>query len=183
MRTTIKRYVLSIALAATTTLSMQATAPASVSARQPSAASVAPVAPVRAKPLVLAVATSVDIADVTITRAASGLIDKPQSFTAVVTPANATLPITFTWQADDQTLLTVTPGSITSTATFTWTTAGTKSITVTAKNESSTVTKTFTITLSADFNLTILHTNDVHAPAGALRRRRHIELREQPQQQ
>ncbi|MBO9344972.1 MAG: PKD domain-containing protein, partial [Chloroflexi bacterium] len=111
----------------------------------------------------MAVATSVDIADVTITRAASGLIDKPQSFTAVVTPANATLPITFTWQADDQTPLTVTPGSITSTATFTWTTAGTKSITVTAENESSTVTKTFTITLSADFNLTILHTNDVHA--------------------
>jgi 5'-nucleotidase/UDP-sugar diphosphatase len=163
MRATIQRYVLSIALAATTALSMQATAPASVSARQPSAASVARVAPVRAKPLVLAVATSVDIANVTLTRAASGLINKPQSFTAVVTPANATLPITFTWQADEQTPLTVTLNAITSTAVFTWSNPGTKFITVTAENESSAVTKGFSLTLSSDFNLTILHTNDVHA--------------------
>ena len=111
----------------------------------------------------LAVATSVDIADVTLTRAASGLINKPQSFTAVVTPANARLPITFTWQADEQTPLTVTLNAITSTAVFTWSNPSTKFITVTAENESSAVTKSFSLTLSSDFNLTILHTNDVHA--------------------
>jgi len=133
-------------------------------ARQPATAGVMRALPPRTAPLVLAAAaSSVSIADVTITRSASGLVNKPQSFTAVVTPANATLPITFTWQADEQSTLTVVLGSITSTAVFTWSNPGTKSITVTAENESNAVTKTFSITLSADFNLTILHTNDVHS--------------------
>ncbi len=69
MKATVQRFVLSIALAIATGLSMQDAA----LARQASAASVAPV---RAKPLVLAIATSVDIADVTITHAASGLIQQ-----------------------------------------------------------------------------------------------------------
>jgi len=159
-----QRFALSVALAMAIGFTAYGTTPLPALARQPATAGVARVLPPRTTPLVLAAATSsVSIADVIVTRSASGLIDKPQSFTAVVTPANATLPITFTWQADDQTPLTVTPGSITSTAAFTWTTAGTKSITVTAENESNAVTKTFSITLSADFNLTILHTNDVHA--------------------
>jgi len=161
MKRRAEHFALLLILAMFVGLTAQGTTPQPALARQTSEASITRVTPPRVAPLVLV--SSVDITDVTITRAASGLINKPQSFTAVVTPANATLPITFTWQADEQTPLTVTPGVITSTAVFTWSTAGTKSITVTAQNESSAVTKTFSVTLSSDFKLTILHTNDVHA--------------------
>jgi 5'-nucleotidase len=165
-----QRFALSVLLAIAIGLTAQGTPPSLVLARQPSVSLARPM-PLKTTPLVLAAATSsVGITDVIVTRSASGLIDKPQFFTATVMPANATLPITFTWQADEQSPLTVVPGSTTSTVVFTWSNPGTKFITVTAENESNAVTKTFTLTLSADFTLTILHTNDVHArlvPYGA----------------
>lgn len=55
------------------------------------------------------------------------------SLTATVSSISATLPITYHWQATDQTAFTVTTG-LSSTTVFTWFTPGTKSITVTASN-------------------------------------------------
>ena len=51
-----------------------------------------------------------------------------------VGPVSATLPITYHWQATDQTAFTVTTGLSTTTV-FTWITPGTKTITVTANTE------------------------------------------------
>ncbi|MBP7686509.1 MAG: DUF11 domain-containing protein [Thermoflexales bacterium] len=53
--------------------------------------------------------------------------------TTTVGPVSATLPITYHWQATDQTAFTVTTGLSTTTV-FTWITPGTKTITVTASN-------------------------------------------------
>ncbi|MCS7061734.1 MAG: 5'-nucleotidase C-terminal domain-containing protein [Anaerolineae bacterium] len=103
------------------------------------------------------------VADVTITRRASGLLNKPQVFEASVTPLTATLPITFTWQADEQPTQVAVVSGLTATAVFTWTVAGQKTITVTADNGAGSATRAISLTLSNNFNLTILHTNDVHA--------------------
>lgn len=132
--------------------------PAPVLARQAPATGAARVAPAR-----VVLAPAVSITDVTITRAASGLINKPQYFTAAVTPLSATLPITFTWEADEQSVQVEILNDITSTVVFTWPMTGVKTITVTAENEDNQVTRVFSVTLSPNFNLTILHTNDVHA--------------------
>ena len=108
-------------------------------------------------------APTAPITNVVVTRAASGLLNKPQQFVATVAPASSTLPITFTWSADEQTTRVVSSASLSNTATFTWTLPGTKLITVTANNaDLSPVTRVVSVTLSADFHLTILHTDDVH---------------------
>ncbi|MBN2005011.1 MAG: DNRLRE domain-containing protein [Anaerolineae bacterium] len=59
-----------------------------------------------------------------------GLVDAAHTFTATASPANATLPVTYTWEADGQT-----PASGAQAAmAFTWSTTGAKHITVTAEN-------------------------------------------------
>lgn len=57
--------------------------------------------------------------------------------TATVSPVSATLPITYHWQATDQSAFTVTSGLSAATV-FTWFTPGFKTITVTASNLTST---------------------------------------------
>ncbi len=156
MQRNTRRLALSIVPAVV--IGFAALGPAPAVARQSSTASVARSAPPR-----VLLAPMASISNVNITRSASGLINKPQHFTATVAPLNATLPITFTWEADEQSTQQVVPGDITSTIVFTWSNPGPKFITVTAENDTSSVSHTFSITLSSDFKLTILHTNDVHA--------------------
>ena len=55
-------------------------------------------------------------------------------FSATVSPGSATTPITYTWQASGQSLVTHTGGGTSDTINFTWSTTGTKAITVTATN-------------------------------------------------
>ncbi len=69
-------------------------------------------------------------------------------FTATVSPLNATLPLTYTWQADGQAPI-VRTGGLTDTAVFEWEDAGTYTITITAANRTSTVSATHTIQLQA----------------------------------
>lgn len=79
----------------------------------------------------------------------TGLTEMTYSFTALVTPVTATQPITYTWQATDQSPI-IHTGSLTDTINVTWTFTGTKIITATADNGiSMPVTAVHTITIAA----------------------------------
>ncbi|MDW8352229.1 MAG: 5'-nucleotidase C-terminal domain-containing protein [Anaerolineae bacterium] len=106
--------------------------------------------------------SSTDPTGIDLKRSASGLVNKPQVFTATVLPLNVTFPLTVTWQADGQTSATFND-TITTTQSYVWMTPGTRIITVTAQNDNTSVTVTRTVVISDNFSLTILHTNDVHA--------------------
>ena len=62
------------------------------------------------------------------------VLDQPCVLTATANPANATLPITFTWTATGELTQTVMVYSITSSVTYTFTTGGSKAINVIATN-------------------------------------------------
>lgn len=115
------------------------------------------------RPLQQLATTNNPPASVSIQRAASGLVNKPQVFTATVAPGTATTPITFTWQADDQATVVDVVSGLSSTQAFTWTTTGTKRITVTAENADGSASQIAVLAVGETFNLTILHTNDFHA--------------------
>ena len=65
---------------------------------------------------------------------ATGLVDIAATFTATVSPITPTLPVTYTWQATDQTVVTHTVHSVSDSVAFTWPVTGSKAITVTAVN-------------------------------------------------
>ena len=68
-----------------------------------------------------------------LTGPAAGVVDAPYTFTAVVSPAIATTPMTYTWQTDGQLLITQTD-QLSHTTSFSWPTAGLKIISLTAQN-------------------------------------------------
>jgi hypothetical protein len=71
---------------------------------------------------------------------ALGVVGHSYTFTATVSPLNATLPITYVWQATGQTAQTHTGRGTNDTATFTWPSGvtGVKTITVTVSNRAGT---------------------------------------------
>jgi hypothetical protein len=73
--------------------------------------------------------SSVDIAGPT-----TGITQTIYAFTATVSPGTTTQPITYVWEATDQTPVTHTGGDLDDTINFTWNVTGTKTITVTATN-------------------------------------------------
>ena len=76
----------------------------------------------------------------------TGLIETSYSFTSTVSPITATLPITYVWQANQQSPLTNT-GALSDSVTFTWQATGTQAITVTASNVGGTATGAHAITI------------------------------------
>ncbi|HTP07927.1 MAG TPA: plastocyanin/azurin family copper-binding protein [Anaerolineae bacterium] len=80
-----------------------------------------------------------------------GAIDTAYTFTATVSPITATLPITYSWQADGQSPITHIGGDLSDTVVFTWTlgTTGTQLITATATNEGGTAIGTHYIIFNA----------------------------------
>jgi plastocyanin len=80
-----------------------------------------------------------------------GAIDTAYTFTATVSPLTATLPITYIWQATDQSPITHTGSDLSDTVMFTWTsgTTGTQLITTTATNEGGTAIGTHVIIFNA----------------------------------
>ncbi len=79
---------------------------------------------------------------VTISGVTQGVINTAYSFDASITPANATPPITYTWQATDQAPVNG------ATANFTWSTPGIKTVTVTVQNCGGTVVDTHTVNIT-----------------------------------
>jgi hypothetical protein len=90
----------------------------------------------------------VPILGITLDGPTNGITGTPYGYSATVTPTNTTLPITYTWQATDQSTLMRT-GGMTDGVSYTWTTTGTKQITVTALNVGQPVTATLTVNVSA----------------------------------
>lgn len=86
---------------------------------------------------------------VAIDGAVTGPVTPTYSFTGTVTPISATLPVTFTWTATEQTPVVDVVSGTQSVVNFTWVTTGTKTITVTASNGGTAVMDTHTIVLTA----------------------------------
>ena len=70
----------------------------------------------------------------------------PFTFTANVLPANATQPITYSWQATGQTPVVQPGGGLSAQQIFTWNVMGPQVVTVTATNAGNTVTATLVVT-------------------------------------
>jgi PKD repeat protein len=84
---------------------------------------------------------------VTISGSSGGLVGQAYTFTASTEPVSTTLPITYTWQADDH-LPIIHTGGLTDTVSFTWDIPGTQIITVTTSNLSGSVIDTHVITIT-----------------------------------
>ena len=88
------------------------------------------------------VITAVPVIGVTINGPATGVLSTTYTFTAMVNPANASMPIYYTWSPPPlgaQGLVT---------ATYNWDTIGDKTITVTAENIEDSATNSHTITVN-----------------------------------
>jgi hypothetical protein len=86
--------------------------------------------------------------DVVISGPTTGITQTIYTFTADVSPSTAALPITYTWQATEQTQEMHTGGGLSDMVDLTWNVTGTKTITVTATNSYGTVTDTHTMTIN-----------------------------------
>jgi len=86
--------------------------------------------------------------ELTLTGPTTGVVGQASFFTATVTPPIATLPITYTWEAAEQGVITR-PGGLADTVDLTWTMVGTKAITVTAHNVAGSTTATHTVTIKS----------------------------------
>lgn len=93
----------------------------------------------------------IELSEVAISGPPTGTTGVAYTFSAVANPLSgtATLPITYTWQADEQQTLIHGNSGLTDTATFTWTAAGTKTVTVTAVNACDSAIATHTIAIAA----------------------------------
>ncbi|NJL32741.1 MAG: hypothetical protein HC893_01395 [Chloroflexaceae bacterium] len=87
----------------------------------------------------------VELEQVTIDGPPVGEIEAEYSFTAAVEPENATTPVTYVWEADEQETITST-ADLSNSQRYTWSLTGTKTLTVTASNGvGAAVTDTFQI--------------------------------------
>jgi hypothetical protein len=86
--------------------------------------------------------------DVVISGPTTGITETTYIFTADVSPSTAAQPITYVWQATNQSQKTHTGGGLSDTVDFTWNITGTQGITVTATNAYGTATDTHTITIN-----------------------------------
>ncbi|NJN68364.1 MAG: hypothetical protein HC884_17455, partial [Chloroflexaceae bacterium] len=91
----------------------------------------------------------VAVEEVNVSGPSEGVTGEDYTFTAEVLPSNATQPVTYTWEADDQTMVEHS-GGLTDTATFMWDTSGLKTIQVTAMNETGMVTTTHEIMIEME---------------------------------
>jgi len=83
---------------------------------------------------VYALRTPVAPASAVISGPTTGFVQTSYTFTATVWPATTTLPITYTWQATEQSSRMFAGGGLSNTVAFTWDTPGTQAITITASN-------------------------------------------------
>ncbi|MFN8454920.1 MAG: hypothetical protein U0401_09680 [Anaerolineae bacterium] len=78
----------------------------------------------------------------------SGVVSTTYAFTATTSPVTATTPLTYTWQASEQTPV-IHSNGLSDTVDFNWITSGAKTITVTVNNGITQVSSTHTISLTA----------------------------------
>jgi parallel beta-helix repeat protein len=95
----------------------------------------------------LPISPVVPVEIVTLTGPTTGMINIAYAFTATVSPITTTQPITYVWQATNQSQVTHTGGGLSDMATFTWSTTSTQTVTVTATNAGGTVTNNHVVTI------------------------------------
>lgn len=83
-----------------------------------------------------------EVTGVSISGPTQGITDTDYTFESGIAPVTATLPITYTWEADEQT-----PASGED-ATFTWSTPGTQHITLTVENCYSSIVVTYEVSIT-----------------------------------
>ncbi len=92
--------------------------------------------------------TTLAVDEVMVSGPTTGLMGESYSFEAAVSPSEATLPLTFTWQVSDQAPVTLgNVSSLNNTQTYSWTTPGPKEIVVASTNFGEFVTGTHVITI------------------------------------
>lgn len=91
---------------------------------------------------------TVTVNNVDITGPVSGSPGISYTFTATVSPNNSTEPVTYTWEATDQTMIVSQAFALSNTVNFSWSVTGTKTITVTAQNGGTSVSDTHTININ-----------------------------------
>ncbi|HNT22998.1 MAG TPA: PKD domain-containing protein [Anaerolineales bacterium] len=77
----------------------------------------------------------------------TGLAGNPYTFTAVISPSSATLPITYTWLSEGQQTVTHTAG-LSDTAFFTWGTPGVYTLTINAVNYRAAISNSLIVAIS-----------------------------------
>ncbi len=88
------------------------------------------------------------ITGVSISGNTSGFTNSSETFSAAVTPITASIPITYVWEATNQTPITHTGKNITDTVSFNWSVAGGQVVTVTVDNGVTQQTNTHSISLT-----------------------------------
>ena len=93
--------------------------------------------------------TCTPISGVSVTGPVSGIVGHLYTFTAAIAPPTTTavLPVTYTWQATEQSPVVTTASSLSHAVSYLWTSVGAKIITVTAANCGGSAVQTHTITL------------------------------------
>jgi hypothetical protein len=79
----------------------------------------------------------------------TGVVDQPVVFTATVDPPAVSLPVTYTWEVDEQGVI-VRSGGLDDVLDLAWNTPGEKTITVTLQNVAGSATATRTITIEEE---------------------------------
>ena len=105
---------------------------------------------------------------VAISGPATGTVQIGYTFIATVSPNIATLPITYVWQATNQSPATHTGGGLSDALSFTWNAPGTQTITVTASNAEGTVNASHHITIAESVSDDAYEPDDTCAQASAL---------------
>ncbi len=93
------------------------------------------------------------LSDITVTGAITGLVDSLQPFTATVAPLTATLPLTYTWQADGQAVIITQTTLYTNFISYSWPVIGQPMITATAANGCSTLSTTTVIAIQREYRI------------------------------
>ncbi len=92
--------------------------------------------------------SAVAVSNVAVSGPTAGFVNTSYTFTGTVTPATASDPITYVWQATGQNTITNTSGSSVNTVSFRWPSGGTQAITVTASNSAGSATSSQVINIS-----------------------------------
>jgi hypothetical protein len=96
---------------------------------------------------------------INIERPNSTVFGRGLEFTSTVFPYTSTMPLTYIWEATDQSTITFT-SSITASTIFTWTEPGVKNITVTASNEAGSATRIFQVDVTTSLPETSINKSD-----------------------
>lgn len=96
-----------------------------------------------------------EIFEVSLDHTIAGTVSNPNVFMATITPVTVTQPLSYVWEATNQTTLTNTSG-LTDVVSFTWQEAGLYTVTVTAFNEWGIATSSETLTVEFQLFLPII---------------------------